>query len=101
MLVGNNGPSPAEYAGMKIPLTTTFLRLAGQGSSEEVIQPLPDRASTREEDKRAALRDKISALVTAQTSLEKKRWKTIVSSQPATVPGGARVIPTGTQLTLN
>lgn len=101
MLVENNGPAPAEYAGMKMPLSAEFLRLASLSSPADLIQPLPERASTREEDKRAALQAKINVLVSAQTSLEKKRWKTTLTSLPATVPGGARVIPTGTQLTLN
>lgn len=101
MLVESNGPAPAEYSGLKMPLSAEFLRLAGQEYSAELIQPLPERASTREEDKRASLQAKINALVTAQTSLEKQRWKTTVTSLPATVPGGARVIPTGTRLTLN
>lgn len=101
MRIENNGPVPAEYAGMKIPLSAAFLRLVGQGSLADLIQPLPRRAATREEDKRAALQAKINAQVTAQTSLEKKRLKTTVASLPATVPGGARVIPTGTRLTLH
>lgn len=101
LIAANNGPAAAEFGGMKMPLSAEFLQLARQTFSPELLQDLPQRASTRDDDKRAALQLKIDALTLTQSELEKKTWKTTVASQPATVPGGARVIPTGTQLTLN
>ncbi len=97
----HNGPDAAAYAGMKVPLTADFLRLARQVITPEMLQDVPQRGSTQEGDKRAALQAKVGALVLQLAELEKKKWKSVIASMPATVPGGARVIPTGTQLTLH
>lgn len=101
MRATDNGPAPAEYAGMALPLTPEFLRLARQEFSDELLQDLPQRASTRNDDRHAALQDKVNALSVSQAALEKNSWKVTLTSQPATIPGGARVIPTGTELTLH
>jgi len=97
----SNGPDAAAYDGMKVPLTADFLRLARQMITPEMLQEVPQRSSTQESDKRAALQVKVDALTQQQAELEKQKWKSVISSMPATVPGGARVIPTGTQLTLH
>lgn len=101
LVITGNGPAPAEYGGMKIPLLTDFLQLTRQTFSPELLQDLPQRASTHIEDQQAAIQGKIDSLMRSQAELEKKMWKTTVASQPATVPGGALIIPTGTKLTLN
>lgn len=102
-LLTTNGSSlaAAEYAGMKMPLTDDFIRFSHQTFSPEVVQDMPQRASTRDNDRRTALQEKLTVLTLKQSELEKKSWKISVASQPATVPGGAQVIPTGTQLILN
>ncbi|MEX1841630.1 hypothetical protein KMW40_14515 [Enterobacter cloacae] len=98
---GANGPDAADYEGMRVPLSDSFIRLARNAMSPEMMQNLPQRTSTRLNDRRAALQAKRDALRLKQSELEKKSWKTSIASQPATVPGGAKVIPIGTQLTLN
>ncbi|CNK96966.1 type VI secretion protein IcmF [Yersinia enterocolitica] len=103
MLLTNsaNGPEAADYAGIRVPLSDSFIRLARDAMSPEMMQDLPQRTSTRMSDRRAALVVKHDALSLKLSEVEKKSWKTSVASLPATVPGGAKVIPIGTELTLN
>lgn len=101
LINGANGPDAADYAGIQVPLSENFIRLARNAMSPEMMQSLPQRASTRLNDRRTALLAKRDALRLKQSELEKKSWKISVASLPATVPGGAKVIPTGTQITLN
>lgn len=98
---GNNGPDAAEYAGMKVPLTVEFIRFTRQTFAPDMMEDVPQRVSTRNSDQRASLKAKVDSLTLQQNELAKKSWKISVSSLPATVPGGAQVIPTGTQLTLS
>lgn len=102
-LLISNGSSfaAADYAGMKVLLTDDFIRFSNREFSPEILQDVPQRASTRENDRRTVLKEKLNALTMKQSELEKKSWKTSITSQPATVPGGATLIPTGTELTLN
>jgi len=97
----SNGIAAANYAGIKAPLTDNFIRFTRQAFSPEITQDIQQRASTRNNDQRASLQAKLDALRLKQSALEEKSWKISVSSQPASVPGGARVMPTGTRLTLN
>ncbi|MCX9063287.1 type VI secretion system protein [Citrobacter portucalensis] len=97
----SSGPSVVEYKGMKMPFSAEFTRLARQRFSSELVKDVPQRFSTREDEKRAAIQTKINELQLIQAEQEKKSWKLTLSSQPASIPGGARIIPTGTQLTLN
>ena len=97
----SNGIAAVNYAGIKAPLTDNFVRFARRAFSPEIVQDIPQRVSTRDNDQRASLQARLDALRLEQSALEKISWKTSVSSQPATVPGGARVMPTGTKLTLH
>ena len=101
LTASSSGPDVAEYAGIKVPLTAEFIRLTRQAFSPDTIQDVPQRVSTRQNDQRAALKAKVDALASQQNELAKQSWKISITSQPATVPGGAQVIPTGTQLTLH
>lgn len=101
LAASGNGPVAADYAGITVPLTAEFLRLARQWFSTDMLQDLPQRASTRESDRLAARQAQVEALMEQQAALEKKAIRITVTSLPATVPGGAPLIPTGTQLTLH
>ncbi|WP_237932246.1 type VI secretion system protein [Buttiauxella sp. S19-1] len=97
----SDGPAAADYAGLKVPITGEFIRFIRQTFPTEMIKDVPDRSSTRIDDHRASLQAKIDSLSLKQNELEKKSWKINIASLPATVPGGAKVIPTGTQVTLS
>ncbi|HHR6132072.1 TPA: type VI secretion protein IcmF/TssM N-terminal domain-containing protein [Providencia alcalifaciens] len=96
-----DGFSPAEYEKRALPLSPKFIELIRPLYSPELLQDPPERASTRENDKKVALQAKIDTLRDTQAELEKRVLKTTVASLPATIPEGARVIPIGTELTLN
>lgn len=96
-----HGLDAATYAGMSVPLTTDFLLLARQVMTPDMLQDVPQRGSTLDADKRAMLQAKADGLTLQLAELAKQKWKIQLSSMPATVPEGARVIPTGTQLTLH
>ncbi|NIF32454.1 hypothetical protein F3J29_09915 [Enterobacter sp. Cy-643] len=95
------GLTAADFGGMKVPLSESFIYYIRQVFSPEAVQDVPQRATTRADDRRAALLTQRDALIAQLHQQEKISWKTSVVSQPATVPGGAKIIPTGVQLTLN
>ncbi|EMF07037.1 type VI secretion system protein [Serratia marcescens] len=101
LTIDSNGPVQADYAGMKVPLSDTFIHFIRQTFSPEILQDIPQRVSIRDNDKRVSLQAQLAMLTQEQSELEKKNWKIRMTSQPATVPGGSRIMPTGTQLTLN
>ncbi|MEZ2578319.1 type VI secretion protein IcmF/TssM N-terminal domain-containing protein [Buttiauxella ferragutiae] len=102
LLVANKrGLTAGEYAGMSPPLTADFLRFSQQAFNPDDLQEIPLRVSTHDSDQRAALQSKLAILEQQQSAQQKQVWKTTLSSMPATVPGGARIIPTGTQLILS
>jgi type VI secretion system protein ImpL len=101
LFTGKEGLTAGEYAGMKVPLSDDFLRMARLSFTPDVILDLPERASTQDGDIRAALKEKMAALEKQKTEQEKTKWRVSIASMPATVPGGAKVIPVGTRLTLH
>ncbi|MFX2610787.1 type VI secretion protein IcmF/TssM N-terminal domain-containing protein [Enterobacter mori] len=100
LVTDTNGPEAGSYAGLRVPLTDDFIRFTRHSFPLEIIQDVPQRVSTRDGDRRAALQAKLSELELQQSELEKQVWSLSLSSMPATIPGGAKVIPVGTQLTL-
>ena len=101
LVEGSQGSEAASYGGITVPLTEDFIRLAQQVMTPEMLQDFPQRELTQKREERATLQvamDKLMALLAEQ---ESKSWKNTLQSMPATVPGGARVIPVGTQLTLH
>ncbi|SFU16354.1 type VI secretion system protein ImpL [Kosakonia arachidis] len=99
--VDSNGLSAAGFAGMTLPLTTEFSQFLRSAFTPDILQDLPQRTTTKIQDQKAALQAKVAALELQQTKLEQQVVKTTVTSLPATIAGGAQVIPTGTKLLLN
>lgn len=100
LTLGPQGVDAAEYAEMRLPLEDDFLNLVRHAFPAELFLDVPERASTREGDLRASLQAQIDGLVAQLRALEKDALKLQVTSHPATIPGGAAVMPTGTRLTL-
>lgn len=101
VLIANKlGPSALEFAGMKIPLKPDFIHLTQKSFSTELIQDVPQRASTRISDKLSELQAKLDAMKLQESAFEKQSWKINIASLPTTVINGAQVIPIGTKLTL-
>ncbi|NIF59511.1 hypothetical protein F3J27_14875 [Enterobacter sp. Ap-916] len=96
-----NGLGAVSFTGIQAPLTEEFIHLVRHNFSAEKLLEVQDRQSTRDGDQMAALVAKVATLEGEQTTLSKKIWKLSVASMPASVPGGAQLVPTGTQLTLS
>lgn len=101
LTVDSNRLAPALFEGVSVPLTDEFLRFARQMVTPDMLKDVPQRDGIREGDQRASLQAKLETLTPRLADLEKKKLKITLSSMPATVPEGARVIPTGTQLLLH
>ncbi|PIJ48252.1 hypothetical protein BL250_14475 [Erwinia sp. OLTSP20] len=98
---GTDGQTAADYAGMPFPLSASFIDFLRHASSPEMMQDVPQRPSTLTSDRRTLLQGQRDALIAERSALENARWGITVSSLPATVPGGASVLPIGTALTLH
>lgn len=101
LVADRDGFTAAQYAGMKVPFTSSFIALTHRVSIPEAMLDFPLRITTYENDKRALYLSQIDELRKKQSLLESKTIKTVVTSLPTTVPNGARVLPIGTRLTLN
>lgn len=96
-----SGLSAVSFAGIHAPLTAEFIHLVRHSYPAEKLLDIQERESTRDENQITALVAKVASLETEQNTLSKKSWKLNINSMPATVPGGAQLVPTGTQLTLS
>ncbi|EPZ8124203.1 type VI secretion protein IcmF/TssM N-terminal domain-containing protein [Yersinia enterocolitica] len=100
LVVGNNGPAAGEFDGQSLSLTPEFMRLVNHVLRPDDVLSMPERANTRSEDKLAKLQEAQATLEAELAAIEEQPVELMLTSQPATVPGGARLMPTGTQLTL-
>lgn len=94
------GPQAAEFRGHTLPLTESFMVIARHQLNPEDLLEVPLRQSTQSADRISGLRDQIQQLTLRQKEMEAKAYSVSIISQPATVLEGARLIPTGSQLTL-
>lgn len=101
IVTGIDGISLASAHGMLFPLNNEFLQLVQTFSTSEIVDGFPQRVSTWENGQRALLQEKAEALVREQSEHEQSIQVVNISSLPVTIPEGAQVMPTGTELTLN
>lgn len=100
LIVNDQGPQAGEFHGQSLPLTPQFLSIARNILTPEEVLDVPARQNTQGEDRLATLNDTIEKLTQEQKTLEEHPYTVSIVSQPATVPEGARLIPTGVRLTL-
>lgn len=100
LVVGENGAKAGEYQGQQIRLTPEFMHLVNYTLRPEDVLALPQRETTRSQDQLAKIDDEEGGVDQQFNVLEAKVYKVDVMSQPATIPGGARLMPTGTRLRL-
>ncbi|UNK62964.1 type VI secretion system protein [Buttiauxella ferragutiae] len=100
LVVGDNGPAAGQFDGLTTGLTPEFLRMVNHVLRPDDVLAMPERDSTRNDDVLASLKEQQSKLETQITALEAKSIEITLKSQPATIPGGARLMPTGTRVTL-
>ncbi|MEW7314504.1 type VI secretion protein IcmF/TssM N-terminal domain-containing protein [Buttiauxella gaviniae] len=100
LVVNDQGPQPGKFRGQSLPLTDEFVSLTRHLLNPEDVLDVPLRQNTQNADQLAILNDRITQLTQQQKALETKPYRVTIVSRPATVPEGARLIPTGSRLTL-
>lgn len=100
LAMGNNGPVAGEFEGQSLRLTPEFMRIVNHVLRPDDVLSMPERANTRNEDQLAKLQEEQEKLEAELAAIEEIPVELKLTSQPATVPGGALLMPTGSQLTL-
>lgn len=100
LVVGNNGPESGQFDGQTVSLTPEFLHMVNHVLRPDDVLAMPERENTRNDDALAALKTEQGKIEVQMAALEKKPIDLMLKSQPATIPGGARLMPTGTRLAL-
>lgn len=95
------GLRPLEFGGHSLPLTADFLEMVNHVVDPDDLLRMPDRAITRDHDAISQLDQQIAQSEKKRTDLESKSQNVELISLPATVPGGARLMPVGTRVTLH
>ncbi|MHA0273224.1 type VI secretion system protein [Enterobacter ludwigii] len=100
LIVGDSGPQAGQFDGQTVGLTPEFLRIVNHVLRPDDVLAMPERESTRNADALAALKTEQVKIEAQMAALEKTPLELMLKSQPATIPGGARLMPTGTRLSL-
>ncbi len=100
LVIGDNGPQAGQFDGQSAGLTPEFLRMVNHVLRPDDLLAMPERENTRNDDALAALKTEQGKIEAQMAALEKIPLELMLKSQPATIPGGARLMPTGTRLTL-
>ncbi|MFP2505023.1 type VI secretion protein IcmF/TssM N-terminal domain-containing protein [Buttiauxella gaviniae] len=95
------GLQAGEFQGQSVPFTADFLQVVNHVLEPDDILLMPEREQTRSHDEISRLEQKIAQVEAQRAVLEKQSLKVNVASQPATIPGGARLMPIGTRLELH
>lgn len=100
LAIGKNGAEAGKFEGQHIKLSQSFISLINAELNPDDLLPMPERDKTRKDDKLALLRAQQKSLEDKQKQLESTPRELSLHSLPATVPGGAGLMPVGTKLTL-
>ncbi|WP_435952478.1 type VI secretion system protein [Dryocola sp. BD626] len=100
LTMGDNGPEAGTFDGQTAGLTPEFLRIVNHVLHPDDVLAMPEREDTRSSDTLAQLKEEQGRLESQLAALEARPLELTLTSQPATIPGGARLMPTGTQLVL-
>lgn len=100
LIINEQGPQAGSYQGQTLPLSDEFLNIARHLLNPEDVLDVPQRPFTENADQLAVLNDQMAQLTLQQKAMESTPYSISIVSQPATVPEGARLIPTGSRLTL-
>ncbi|EBD4389317.1 hypothetical protein CU788_19780 [Salmonella enterica] len=89
-----------NFAGQHVGLSERFLFLANENMVPDDFLAIPERDNTRKQDVLSTLSEEQKTLEAEIAQLEEKSVDISLHSLPATIPGGAKVLPVGTILTL-
>ncbi len=100
LVIGSKGARAGEYQGQTIALTPAFLRLVNHELRPDDVLVMPERKVTLVQDQLAKLEAQQKIVDEQFEALKSQSLNIRLSSQPATIPGGARLMPTGSSVTL-
>lgn len=95
------GPQAGEYNGQVLPFTPQFLNLVHQLFTSDSFRDGPDLYTTSGKDELALLTQNIDQLKQQQNTEQTATYPIDIVSEPATIQGGGRIVPTGITLTLS
>ncbi|HHL2712517.1 TPA: type VI secretion protein IcmF/TssM N-terminal domain-containing protein [Yersinia enterocolitica] len=90
----------ASFHGQALPLTSAYLNLVNHILRPDDILEAPLHNDSQNQDTLVRVEEQQKKLELQKNTLESQSLTINLSSQPATVPGMARLMPTGTRLTL-
>lgn len=96
-----SGLSPKYWQDSAIPFTAQFLQVLNSATSPQDLERLPLREQTRNQDELSAQQAELARLKDLGAAMSEQWIETRVITQPATVPGGAALMPIGTKLGLS
>lgn len=100
LTLDRQGAAAGIFAGQSVALTDSFLRLVNDELEPDDLLALPERDNTFREEEADWLTAQRQELKEQQSALQSRLAEITLTSLPATVPGGARLMPTGTRLDL-
>lgn len=100
LVIGDNGPQAGQFDEQTVGLTPEFLRMVNHVLRPDDVLAMPERENTRNDDALAALKIEQGKMEAQMAALEKIPLELMLKSQPATIPGGASLMPTGTRIIL-
>ena len=100
LVADSRGVTSGTYAEQQVPLTPSFLLLVNEMLRPDDLLALPERQSLQLDARLSRLREQQQVLKEEKATLEARSAELTLQSLPATIPGGARLMPTGTTLTL-
>lgn len=95
------GLRAGDFNGHAIPFTADFMQILNYVVEPDDLALMPEREQTRSHDEISRLEEQIALREKQSAVLEKKALFVDIASLPATIPGGARLMPTGTRLELH
>lgn len=100
LAAGQQGVVSGAFEGQSLALTAPFLHLVNDVVSPDDLLAMPQRDETRNNDRLSALKEQQKVLEETRQQLEARPLVLTLKSYPATIPGGAQLMPVGTELHL-
>ncbi|CNI50861.1 type VI secretion protein IcmF [Yersinia mollaretii] len=100
LLIDGKGARAGEFQGQSVALTPAFLRLVNHELRPDDVLVMPERKTTLVQDQLDQLDAQQKIVDQQREALGSQPLNIHLSSQPATIPGGARLMPIGSSVTL-
>jgi len=95
------GIRPLSLLGQSLPVTPDFMQMVNHILDPDDLLSTPEREVTRDHDAITHISEQLARHEKQRTALEQKSLNVEITSLPATVPGGARLLPVGTRVELH